>query len=110
MQDPLEKRAKLKTANEGWNRRFGGSSIPHLKNSRKLQERLGTMRFVPGLMHPMPPEIKCRATHRLTTINEVQQREIEACSYQEMRANWKEIADSQRDDVKLPDPTNGLNP
>jgi hypothetical protein len=44
-------------------------------------------------------------THRLATIHEVQQREIQACGYTEMRENWKEMADSQRDDVKLPDPT-----
>ena len=48
-------------------------------------------------------------THRLVTVNEVQQRELAACDYNTMRENWKEIADSQRADVKMPDPTNGLN-
>lgn len=107
MQDS-EKRAKLKKPNSQGQTGSNASALDPASN--KLAKIAGTVgnsavqsQF--SQANASRDQMLQYLTHRLVTVNEIQQRELDACNYNSIRENWKEIADSQRDDVKMPDPT-----
>jgi len=107
MQDS-EKRAKLKKPNSQGQTGANVSALDPA--SHKLAKIAGSVgnNAVQGQftqVNASRDQMLQYLTHRLVTVNEVQQRELNACDYNSMRENWKEIADSQRADVTMPDPT-----
>ena len=107
MQDS-EKRAKLKKPNSQGQ---SGANIPAKDPASNTLAKIAGQVGNQAEQHQFSQANASRdnmlqyVTHRLVTVNEVQQRELAACDYNTMRENWKEIADSQRADVKMPDPT-----
>jgi hypothetical protein len=106
MQDS-EKRAKQKKGgSRGASNGNNFALDPDSQKLAKMAKSVGneTMRFRFDQGNASRDSMLQFITGRLGTIDQVQQLEVEACDYNSMREHWKQMADSQQSDVKLPDP------